>query len=63
MFFKGVGALFVPFSPPIVAEALKPWNRHQDDNWSFTNDVYQRLGYTLVGNTATIPPKPDPYAR
>lgn len=62
-FFMNLGALFVPYSPHIIHEALKPWNRwpHPNDanygNWSFYDSVYTELGYTLGATTATWPPK------
>ena len=58
-FFVGYGALFVPFSSRIVAEALQPWHRdpqppgHAGDFY-FYDHVYARLGYELVGDTAVI---------
>jgi hypothetical protein len=59
-FCRSVGALFVPFSPAIVAEARL---RHKNDDWRFEDDVYLRLGYVLTGNAATPPPKPNPYVQ
>jgi hypothetical protein len=63
-FFADKGALFVPFSSRILAEALK-WNRGtptlgSTDDWYFYDWVYTNLGYTLVGNTAVLPPAPNP---
>lgn len=42
---KNVGAIFVPFSPKIVAYALSNWNMRATDNWSYKDEVYQKLGY------------------
>ena len=44
--FRDVGALFVPFAPAIVAEALKTWNRTNPPkgDWHFNDDTYRRLG-------------------
>jgi MTH538 TIR-like domain (DUF1863) len=66
-FFMDKGALFVPFSPCIVAKALEPWKRNprmsgQTDNWSFNDNFYTSLGYMLSGNSAVMPPKPNPFA-
>jgi len=66
LFLADRGALFVPFSSRIVAEALEPWKRpvlplgHTDD-WFFYDSVCTTLGYTLVGNSAVLPP-PNPFA-
>lgn len=67
-FFAEKGALFVPFSSRIAAEALKPWRRDplqpgQTNDWYFYDHVYTALGYDLVGDTAVIPKKPNPWAR
>ncbi len=62
-FFMDLGALFVPDSPHIVAEALKPWTRPLPasnltaGNWYFYDSVYTNLGYTLGPRTATWPKK------
>jgi hypothetical protein len=66
-FFAEKGALFVPFSSRIVAKALEPWQRNprmarQTDDWSFNDSFYTTLGYTLIGNSAVLPPKPNPFA-
>ena len=61
-FFAEVGALFVPFSSRIVAEALT-WQREGDSAWYyFFDDVYSRLGYQLLGQKAILPPPPNPFA-
>jgi len=65
-FFGDKGALFVPFSPRILAEALK-WTKGTPDSgftddWHFNDSVYTNLGYTLVGDTAVLPPRPSPFA-
>lgn len=66
-FFADKGALFVPFSSRILTKALEPWIRgplppgHTDD-WSFGDTFYTSLGYTLINNTAVLPPAPNPFA-
>ncbi len=65
-FFADKGALFVPFSSRILAEALK-WNKGtpapgNTDDWYFYDSVYTDQGYTLVGNTAVLPTPPNPFA-
>src|SRR5207245_1712204 len=64
-FFADKRALFVPFSSRIVAEALKLCNRAPSDlnrsDWYFYDQIYTRLGYNLLGDTAVLPPKPNPF--
>lgn len=40
-----IGAIFVPFSPKIVAYALENFKMHDKDNWYYKPEVYQQLGY------------------
>jgi hypothetical protein len=42
---KDIGAIFVPFSPKIVAHALANWKMEEKGNWHCKDEVYQRLGY------------------
>lgn len=39
------GTLFVPFSPKIVAFALKHWEGKTKSNWHYADDIYRQLGY------------------
>jgi hypothetical protein len=60
-FFADVGALFVPFSSRIMAEALT-WQRQGASPWYyFFDEVYVRLGYQLIGTTAVLPQAPNPF--
>lgn len=60
-FFTDVGAMFVPFSSGILAEALS-WQRQGTFPWyHFFDEVYTGHGYQLVGNTAVLPPPPNPF--
>jgi len=66
LFFGDKGAMFVPFSSRILAEALR-WNkgvpaRGTTDDWYFHDHIYTRLGYQLSGNTAVLPPPSNPFA-
>ena len=50
----------------IAAEALKPWNRPPGadwsrDDWHFVDVGYTNIGYNLVGDTAVLPPKQNPF--
>jgi len=61
-FFANVGAVFVPFSPRIVAEALR-WQREGNSPWYyFIDEVYARLGYEFIGTTAVLPKQANPFA-
>ncbi len=42
---RNIGAVFVPFSPKIVAHALANWQRATKDDWHYNSSVYQSLGY------------------
>jgi hypothetical protein len=59
-FFKDKGALFVPFSPKIIAKAFKQNSRTVGD-WSFEDNVYLNLGYELFGNKAVLLNSPNPF--
>jgi hypothetical protein len=61
-FFANVGALFVPFSSRILAEALS-WHSPGTHPWYyFTDEVYSRLGYQVIGNTAVLPQPLNPFS-
>jgi hypothetical protein len=40
-----IGAIFVPFSPKIVAHALTNWKMEAQGNWRYKDEIYQQLGY------------------
>lgn len=66
-FFGDKGALFMPFSSRIGAEALKPWKKpprlpQYTDDWHFRDFVYADLGYELRGETAVLPEPVNPFA-
>lgn len=50
-----VGAIFVPFSPQIIAYALEHYERELSENWNYKDELYTKLGYTLTGNYAERP--------
>jgi len=60
-FFANVGALFVPFSSRILAEALNWQRQGTSPNYYFIDDVYARLGYQLIGTTAVLPKPANPF--
>ena len=61
-FFENVGALFIPFSTRILAEALR-WQRQGTFPWYyFPDEAYKQLGYQLVGSTAVLPQPSNPFA-
>lgn len=61
-FFANVGALFVPYSSRILAEALRWQRQGSSPAYYFFEDVYTRLGYKLVGTTAVLPPPANPFS-
>lgn len=42
---RNIGAIFVPFSPKIVAHALANWKMEANDDWHYKDEVYRQLGY------------------
>lgn len=42
---KDVGAIFVPFSPKIIAYALENYSMSARGNYHFPDSVYTNLGY------------------
>jgi hypothetical protein len=42
---RNVGAIFVPFSPKIVAYALENYKMHPDKDYEYNDGVYRQLGY------------------
>jgi hypothetical protein len=61
-FFDNVGAMFLPFSSRIIAEALT-WQKQGEHPWYyFFDEVYTGHGYQLVGNAAVLPEAPNPFA-
>lgn len=42
---NNIGAIFVPFSPKIIAHALEEFEMKPKGNWHFNENLYQRLGY------------------
>jgi len=65
-FFANKGAMFIPFSSRIAAYALnwaKPVsNPYLPDDWHYPYERYTRLGYEVIGDTATLPTLPNPFA-
>ncbi len=42
-----VGAVFIPFSPRILAYTLVNYRKRAQGNWHFPDQVYQQLGYEV----------------
>ncbi len=42
---RNIGAIFVPFSPKIVAYALENYKMHPDDDYHYNDNIYTQLGY------------------
>lgn len=52
---QDIGALFVTFSPPIIAYALKNYRMMESGNYHYRDEVYSKLGYIIDGNRAYRP--------
>ena len=60
-YFADLGALFVPYSSRILDKALN-WQKEGNSPWyHFIDSTYTQLGYQLIGNTAVLPPPPNPF--
>jgi hypothetical protein len=44
---RNVGAIFVPFSPNIVAYALEHYRSNRDQDRYYKSEVYRQLGYDV----------------
>ena len=44
---RDIGAMFVPFSPAIVAYALENYEMHEDRNWHYKDEIYRQLRYDV----------------
>ena len=43
---RDIGAMFVPFSPSIIAYAIENYTMHDDnENYYYKDSVYKQLGY------------------
>lgn len=42
---RNIGAIFVPFSPKIVAYALENYKMHPDEDYYYQDHIYTQLGY------------------
>jgi hypothetical protein len=66
-FFADKSAVFIPFSSRIAALAIEPQLFDpplpgQTKDFYFYDHIYTGLGYQLIGNTAVLPEKPNPFA-
>ena len=52
---RDIGALFVAFSPHIIAHALTDAKRKDSKNWLYPDEIYTNLGYTINGERADWP--------
>lgn len=44
---QDIGAIFISFSPKIIAYALKNYQMNDSGNWYYKDIVYQKLGYKI----------------
>ena len=42
---KNIGAIFVPFSPKIIAYALENYKMYPNSDYQYKDEVYSQLGY------------------
>jgi len=42
---RNIGAMFVPYSPKIIAYALENYKMHPNDDYHYKDSVYTELGY------------------
>lgn len=42
---RDIGAIFVPYSPKIIAYALENYQMKDSGNYSYKDEVYRKLGY------------------
>ena len=47
LIIRNIGAIFVPFSPKIVARALENHKMHETGNYYYKDHVYKQLGYDV----------------
>jgi hypothetical protein len=52
---KDIGAVFVAFSPQIVAHALEHYEMKNTGSFVYAEDRYRKLGYTISGNKVSRP--------
>jgi hypothetical protein len=45
LIIRNIGAIFVPFSPKIVAYALENYKMNQDNAYHYKDKIYTQLGY------------------
>lgn len=55
---KDIGAIFVAFSPQIVAHALEHYEMKDNGNRFYKESHYQKLGYSITGDKVGRPQKP-----
>lgn len=44
---RGIGAIFLPFSPHVIAYALEHFRMHGAGDWYYKDDIYRKLGYEV----------------
>lgn len=42
---RNIGVVFVPFSPSIVAHAIRTHQQHENNDWHYKAEVFRQLGY------------------
>jgi hypothetical protein len=57
---KNIGAVFIAYSPQIVAYALEHYEMKDSGKLVYPEAVYRKLGYTISRDKVNRPPKPWP---
>ena len=47
---QNIGAIFVPFSPKIIAYALENYQMNDRGNWIYIDELYKMLGCDIEGD-------------
>jgi hypothetical protein len=42
---RDIGAIFVPYSPKLIAYALENYKMKESGNYHYKDEVYRQLGY------------------
>jgi hypothetical protein len=53
-FMRNIGAIFLPFSPRIIQYALATYEANPNNDYTFTEAMYQCEGYRILGDKAVF---------
>lgn len=52
---RDIGAIFVPFSPKIIAYALQNYQMENKSNYHYSDEFYRKRGYGVVNGKLYLP--------